>query len=440
VRVGDYLIDAQALPRADFVVGNPPYIRLEDGDKRRAAAYRAAYPTMAGRADIYIAFYEAALRQLKPQGVCAYICADRWMLNQYGAELRRLITGGYSVETVVETHTATTFESDVSAYPAITVLRRAAQGPVVVAHAGLAAEAAGAHQLAAALESTRCGDQDEGMNMPAGLRAARIETWFSGAEPWPCASPERLALLKRLEQDFYPLESLGTATRVGIGVATGLDDVFITTDADLVEPSRLMPLAMAGDIEQGTLSWSGHYLVNPWGPFGLVNLAQFPRLAAYFEQHRAALTRRHVGQRHPEQWYRTIDRVHHALVQETKLYIPDIMNRLIPVLDEGHTYPHHNLYVVQSAGWDAYVLGGLLMSAVGQFFVECYGVRIRGGYLRFQAQYLRRIRVPRPHDLSHAQAAGLAEAFRRKDRSLATRLALEIYHIDSLPSEEHSGS
>ena len=39
------------------------------------------------------------------------------------------------------------------------------------------------------------------------------------------------------------------------------------------------------------------------------------------------------------------------------------------------------------------------MSAVGQFFVESYGVRMRGGYLRFQAQYLRRIRVPDPMTL-----------------------------------------
>jgi hypothetical protein len=39
---------------------------------------------MRGRADIYVAFYQAALLQLKPRGVCAYICADRWMLNDYG--------------------------------------------------------------------------------------------------------------------------------------------------------------------------------------------------------------------------------------------------------------------------------------------------------------------------------------------------------------------
>jgi hypothetical protein len=65
---------------------------------------------------------------------------------------------------------------------------------------------------------------------------------------------------------------------------------------------------------------------------------------------------------------------------------------------------------------------------------------MRGGYLRFAAHYLRRIRVPHPHDLSPDQASGLAEAFRRHDRALATRLVLEVYRIDSLPAEEHSGS
>jgi hypothetical protein len=80
--------------------------------------------------------------------------------------------------------------------------------------------------------------------------------------------------------------------------------------------------------------------------------------------------------------------------------------------------------------WDLEVLGGLLMSAVGQFFVESYGVRMRGGYWRFQAQYLGRIRVPLPNALSASQAAALREAFRRRDRDSATRSALEVYGID----------
>jgi adenine-specific DNA-methyltransferase len=140
VRTGDYLLDAPELPLADFVIGNPPYIRLEDINPALAATYRDQYPTMTGRADIYIAFYEAALAQLKRTGVCAFICADRWMLNQYGTELRKLVTNGYSVEAVIEMHKADAFDLDVSAYPAITIIRRGPQTAAVVASADPNAE------------------------------------------------------------------------------------------------------------------------------------------------------------------------------------------------------------------------------------------------------------------------------------------------------------
>ena len=75
-------------------------------DPATAASYQASYQTMVGRADLDFAFYEAALTQLRPNGVCAFICADRWMLNQYGAELRRLITSADAVDTVIELHQA----------------------------------------------------------------------------------------------------------------------------------------------------------------------------------------------------------------------------------------------------------------------------------------------------------------------------------------------
>ena len=186
------------------------------------------------------------------------------------------------------------------------------------------------------------------------------------------------ASLKRLESEFYPLESVGTGTNVTIGVATGADDIFITTDPKLVERDRLLPLAMAADISSGQLKWSGHYLVNPWNGQGFADLATYPRLRAYFDLHRERLMRRHVGKKQPDRWYRTIDRVHPKVAAGAKLYIADIQSRLNPVLDRGETYAHHNLYVITSVGWDLEVLGGLLLSHVAQFFIECYAVRMRG--------------------------------------------------------------
>jgi hypothetical protein len=423
VRTGDYLFESTRV-EADFVIGNPPYIRLEEIPEDTATMYRDAYRTMRGRADLYVAFFEAALHQLRRGGVCAFICADRWMRNQYGAELRELVTSAFGVEVVVEMHDADAFDDEVDAYPAITVIRRQTQGPTVVASAGPEAQHLSSRMLSDALRTT---SRREPLARLPGLRTAVVDTWFKGSDPWPCHSPEQLALLRRLEDCFPKLE---LHAKVGIGVATGNDSVFVTKDSKLVEPSRLLRLAMAKDIGRGTLEWSGHYLVDPWNCDGLVELDKYPRLRAYYEAHETALKKRHTAVNNLNGWYKTIDRVTHALVAKPKLYIADIKEVLNPVLDRGETYPHHNLYFVESDTWDLEILGGLLMSAVGQFFVESYGVRMRGGYWRFQAQYLRRIRVPDPKALSAPQTDNLRDAFRRRDRALATKVALEVYGIE----------
>ena len=187
------------------------------------------------------------------------------------------------------------------------------------------------------------------------------------------------------------------------------------------------------------MKWSGHYLVDPWNREGLVDLSEFPRLRSFFEAHATALKNRHTAAKSVRGWFKTIDRVNHALTFRPKLYIADIKNVLDPVLDRGETYPHHNLYFIQSDEWDLEVLGGLLMSAIGQFFVESYGVRMRGGYLRFQAQYLRRIRVPDPRAVSDIQAEELIVAFRKRDRPSATRIALQVYGVDQQELETALG-
>ena len=432
VRKGDYLFDATAV-EADFVIGNPPYIRLEDIPEEIATFYRDAYPTMRGRADLYIAFFEAALRQLNNGGTCAFICADRWMRNQYGAELRELVTSGFAVDVVIEMHDADAFDDEVDAYPAISVIRRRKQGSAIVASAGPELENVSSRTLSARLEAAK---NVKPVRVVEGLRIARVEKWFHGRDPWPCHSPKQLALLRRLEDCFPTLEF---NAKVGIGVATGNDGVFITKDEHLVEPSRLLKLALVRDIVGGKMEWSGHYLVDPWNSDGLVSLDKYPRLRAYFEKHIVVLKKRHTAAKNLRGWYRTIDRVTHALTAKPKLYIADIKNTLDPVLDTGETYPHHNLYFIESEEWNLELLGGLLMSAVSQFFVESYGVRMSGGYLRFQAQYLRRIRVPALGSISKVQAKKLVKAFRARDRQLATQVALQIYGIDERELETALG-
>jgi adenine-specific DNA-methyltransferase len=386
VRCADFLLTNHT-EDADFVIGNPPYIRLEDVPKARSAAYRRACPTMRGRSDIFVGFIETGLRLLKPDGVLGFIVADRWMHNQYGGDLRRFIANGYSVETVLTMHDVDAFEEKVSAYPAITVLRRAEQSTAVVASATgefgedtvpVLAKWVGSRSRS---KSTRA------------VTAVKLSTWFDSSTSWPSGNPANLALLADLESRFPPLEDPLTGTRVGIGVATGADSVYLTEDRDLVEPDRLLPMLMTRDTTTGVARWSGTYLVNPWEDGRLINLNEYPRMKHYLESWNGEVRNRHVARKYPSRWYRTIDRIEPGLLERPKLVIPDLKAFINPVLDRGETYPHHGLYVITSEEWDLEVLGGLLLSDIAELFVAMYCVRMRGGCYRFQAQYLRRIRT-----------------------------------------------
>ncbi len=435
VRTGDFLLHDHELASADFVVGNPPYVRLESVPTDRMAAYRAICPTMRGRADIYVGFIERGLSLLRDGGTLGFICADRWMHNQYGTHLRQLVAADFSVECVVAMHDVDAFEDEVSAYPAVVILRNRVQGRATVVDASGDFGERDAKGVSKWARSRRSARTRSGRS----FEASKLETWFPGEDLWPSASPDQIGLLADLEAKFPPLEDPSTGTRVGIGVATGCDEVYITRDAEVVERDRLLPLLRASDITSGAADWSGEYLVNPWNGSGLVDLDRFPKLSGYLTSHEDRLRGRHVARKRPKSWYRTIDRVHGDLQVRPKLVLPDMKAAAHPVLDDGQYYPHHNLYYVVSDTWDLEVLGGLLLSDVANLFVGAYCVKMRGGCYRFQAQYLRRIRVPTPDSLDAKSRRALARAFGDRDVEAATAAAAKAYAIDSraIDNEDH---
>jgi len=135
---------------------------------------------------------------------------------------------------------------------------------------------------------------------------------------------------------------------------------------------------------------------------GLVDPDDYPKFRAYIEKHRELIQNRNVVGRNPKGWFRTIDRIHASLTATPKLLIPDIKGTAHVVLESGHYYPHHNLYFVTSDSWDLHILQMILSSRVAHAFIAAYSPRMRGNFLRFQAQYLRRIRIPRFTEMDKA--------------------------------------
>lgn len=427
VRRSDFLKTAQQLPAADWVVGNPPYVRIEDVSRVDMDAYRSAWRTMSGRADIYVGFFEAGLSRLRPGGRLSYICADRWMRNRYGAGLRDLVEREHAVETCVVMHTVDAFEDRVAAYPAITVIKSASQQDALVVDASDNFDAEAAARL------TRIRTRGPApVAVDEAFRASWLPSWPNGGDSWPAGSPEQLGLLATLEARFPTLAETGAL--VSVGTATGADDVYVVDDPKVVEQGMSAPTLAARETALGGIDWRERHLVIPWTSDGLVNLDDYPKMRRYLTGHKDRLIRRHVAQRNPERWWRTIDRIDPATASKPKLLIPDLKDRIHPVLDHGKFVPLHSLYYVTSDTWDLAVLGGLLMSRVANLFVEAYSVRMANGYLRVSAQYLRRVRVPAPENIPRGVADDLRAAFWSRDEEAATSAALEAYGLPSLIS------
>lgn len=380
---GDFLLADMEASGFDYVIGNPPYIRQEMIPEVLSFEYRRRYPTIYDRADIYVPFIERGLRLLNAGGALSFICADRWMKNRYGGPLRALVARDYNLRAFVDMVDTPAFDSEVIAYPAIFVIAREPKTETRIAHRpSIATDAL--TKLASSMKAKG--------GKKAGVHTARV----TGAsdEPWMLDNFEALALVRRLEGQYQTLEEEGC--KVGIGVATGADKAFIGPLHELdVEDDRKLPLAMTRDIASGAVAWRGLGVINPFLEDGkLASFDKFPRFARYLEARRAEIAGRHVAQKTPANWYRTIDRIYPALAAKPKLLIPDIKGAAHIVFEEGKLYPHHNLYFVTAEDWDLRALQAVLKSGIASLFVSAYSTKMRGGYLRFQAQYLRRIRVP----------------------------------------------
>ena len=73
----------------DIVIGNPPYIQLQNNGGELAQLYEGCgYSTFARTGDIYCLFYERGWQLLKKNGHLCYITSNKWMRAGYGEKTR----------------------------------------------------------------------------------------------------------------------------------------------------------------------------------------------------------------------------------------------------------------------------------------------------------------------------------------------------------------
>ncbi len=390
----DFLIHDFAKEEFDVIVGNPPYIRFDDIPREVLTVYQLKYFTFTDRCDIYVPFIERSLRLLSKHGVLSFICANRFVKNRYGRALRRMVTSSYHTRLYLNVEHAHAFVQKVSAYPAIIVLdRRLGE----VTYAG---------EISDIGHLCECKTSNP-------VRLSRFTKWYNGEEPWVSTAATAVRVWRVVTSQFPTLEASAVGTKIGIGVATGADKVFLLGEENGIEADCKLPVVCAKDVKAGRIEWNARFMLNPYDSTDsrkMRNLDSYPKTRKYVMRFEGLLKKRHCARMHPQEWFRTIDRINYNIWRSPKVLMPDIQLGGVAAIDsEGNYYPHHNVYYIMSSGWNLRALCTIMRSAFVTEQLRKLSVSMRGGSIRYQSQNLKLVHIPHFSSLLKEEVNALDE-------------------------------
>lgn len=187
----------------DAVIGNPPYIRIQNLSEfspEQASYVKKQYASASsGSFDVYVVFVERGLQLLNETGRLGFIVPSKFFSTDYGAPLRNLLTKSRTLEHLVDFGHEQVF-SNATTYTCLIFLDR---------------------RTASAFEYAR--------TVPAQLAGVwnqirPVSTATLGASSWLFNDTPSEGLLKKLNQLGRPLLQLPAA--MSRGSSTGADDVF----------------------------------------------------------------------------------------------------------------------------------------------------------------------------------------------------------------------
>lgn len=111
----------------DFIVGNPPYIRVHNLNHRTRRILKTEFSFSTGTIDIYLSFFEMGIQMLKKNGILGYITPNSYLHNSSYRSFREFLKTERVVKTLVDFKANKIFKG-YSTYTAITIVQKGYQG------------------------------------------------------------------------------------------------------------------------------------------------------------------------------------------------------------------------------------------------------------------------------------------------------------------------
>ena len=359
------------------VIGNPPYVRHEK-IKELKPTLKDRYDCYTGTADLYIYFYERGFQLLRDNGILAYISSNKYFRSAYGKKLRNFLARQSTLSQLIDFGDAPVFTS--IAYPSIITASKA--------------HAQDNHIRALNWVPGPSIDEFGTVFRMKGFAVPQNALTVDG---WQLTSPDALNLLEKLRNAG---KSLGEYVkgRFYRGITTGLNAAFVvdraTRDKLIAEHSSstqvLKPFLRGRDVRRWQIENLELYLCYvEWG----LPIMEYPAIFAHLKQFEERLKARPEVKQGRVPWY-ALSRYASDYWQEFekfKIVYPDIAVSPQFAYDERGTYGGNTMYILATK--EMWLLGLLNSKAVFWFYTKI-STQIRGGFVRYIAQYVSQIPIP----------------------------------------------
>jgi hypothetical protein len=256
----------------DIVLGNPPYIQLQNSGGELANIYsNFSFKTFERTGDIYSLFYEKGLEVLKDNGLLAYITSNKWLRAGYGKSTREFFLK-YNPKKLIDLGSGV-FDS--AAVDSNILFIKKAQNK---------------NKLLACDIS-----KNKELNKLENLKFSILQKLSS--DIWAIANTKEQNIKEKIEKMGTPLKEWNI--KINYGIKTGFNEAFIideTKKNELIKKDQkseeiIKPLLRGKDIRKYEINFAKLYLINSHNN-PPINIEKYPAIKEHLDSHYQQLEKR----------------------------------------------------------------------------------------------------------------------------------------------------
>ena len=371
----------------DIVIGNPPYIQLQNNGGELAKLYENCnYSTFARTGDIYCLFYERGWQLLKKNGHLCYITSNKWMRAGYGEKTREFFANKTNPMLLIDFAGVKIFES-----------------ATVDTNILLFSKSNNMHETVCAVTNKQ--NKDSVKNLSDFVQQQNSICDFATSDSWVILSPIEQSIKKKIEAVGTPLKDW--EINIYRGVLTGCNEAFIinsekrdeilancqTEDERQRTDELIRPILRGRDIKRYGYVDNGLYLINTHngvrGRIPRIKIEDYPAVKAHLDQYWDRIATR-------------ADKGDTPYNLRNCAYLEDFFKPKITWgnlnLQGTYAYAPKGMFINAPSPFIAtenIAILHILNSKIADYYIRSLGVTRNGGYFEYKPMFVDKLPIPK---------------------------------------------